>query len=286
MFEHPDADYLQDLLAGYVLGHLDPVELHYLQQQVSQDPQLQRVLHQLEYALGSLTDHLPVTPITAPLIPSSIAYLPVVSGAHVPITRRTARRIVIGSGLAAAIAIAVGLPWLLSRSRFSDLLADRFSTPSDTVETLNALQVWHGLQTLIDHHANAAAHADHAGIDLDSEEAEQILTTLHNYMPDVDQMIVLEHPLAQLIGGSHYEQPHLQGICFTYQLNHKILVSVYQLRLGISHTLEFPPQTNLYIDTGVGTNLVLWRQGSILYGIVADLSISELQQLRRMTNTH
>ncbi|MEO1741894.1 MAG: hypothetical protein AAFR99_08825, partial [Cyanobacteria bacterium J06629_9] len=54
MFERPDADYLQDLLAGYVLGTLDRVERHYLEEQMARDPKLQRILYQLEHALEAV----------------------------------------------------------------------------------------------------------------------------------------------------------------------------------------------------------------------------------------
>lgn len=287
MFERPDAEYLQDLLAGYVLGHLDTEERRYLEEQIAQDPQLQQVLHQLEHALGSMSP--PRSRTQAPAFyqlqqikavrPSSMTKL------HPPVHRRTAKRIVIGSGVAAALAIAISTPWLISRYRLPNITLERWSGREPALKTdhsMDALESWNSLQQLIDDHIDEP-HPDQTVMDPASDTTNQLMTTLQNYMPDAETLITLETAQTELLDGSHYAQTHLQGVRFTYQ-HPKTLISVYQLQLGIGHPIAFPPKGDIYLEAESGPNLVLWRHGHILYGIVAELPINELKQLSHSTN--
>jgi hypothetical protein len=277
MFDRPDADYLQDLMARYILDSLSQEEALYLQQQIHQDPQLQQVLTQLEYALGSLSSRpLSFTPqalgSSQPMMSASPpqAVPPTMSLPH----RKTARRIIFGSGLAAATAIIASLPWLLSEHRINQSLLAISSEP----QPVEPQDTWQNFQDLLTNHLNASYQLQSAGTPT-AAETEYLMATLSNFLPNPQRIPLFRQDSAQLLGVGHYEYTFLRGIRLNYQLQGETIISVYQLRLDPKHTLPIPPSGRLYIESSMGSNLVLWQMHNLLYGIAAPLPLSELQNL-------
>ena len=85
---------------------------------------------------------------------------------------------------------------------------------------------------------------------------------------------------AKLIGGSSCRFEATQGIRFSYMLENRKPVSVYKLSpLPASDAAPASVTGPVYVNSGDGTNMVLWGDGSALYAVVADLPLPALKRL-------
>ncbi|MEO0759316.1 MAG: hypothetical protein AAFY78_20860 [Cyanobacteria bacterium J06648_16] len=276
MFERPDADYLQDLLAGYVLGTLDRVERHYLEEQMARDPKLQRILYQLEHALEAVekptsaySDRIPAISLPPPTR-RSIRPLPP--------ERRRAKWIVILSALMAVGIVSVGLPWLRARYSLTEWVSDWIPGQADEIQP--DMTAWAGIGLLLEDH-NRIQQSAQAEVGLDQAKLEETYATLDQVFAEADSIQVLNDPNAQLLRGSRYEQPHLQGLRLAYRLGSADpvtadrVVLIYQLKPQDDYALWLPGQ--VFIEAENGTNLLLWRSPTTIYAIAAQLPIEELR---------
>lgn len=83
---------------------------------------------------------------------------------------------------------------------------------------------------------------------------------------------------AELLGGSFCQFKATRGIRFSYVLEDRKKVSLYQLS-----PLPAPETTGqmgpVYVNSADGTNMILWGDGSALYAVVAELPLPVLKRL-------
>jgi hypothetical protein len=346
MFDRPDADYIQDLLAGYILGNLEGEELSYLQRQIARDPEVRKTLRQLQQALNSLAqgrteghteshhgaDSASTRAITQPLAASShphSAYgqqpmyglhhfsdvgLPAPTrGLGIP-HRRTARRIVWLSSLAAIGAIAMSLPWLKERSDFIQRslgITTLYSPeqPASQVTNANAQSGpqsgtqsgpqsgaqnskaqnskaalaspkqaadWLSLKALLDDHSKATGLLI-SGNPMGATDPQQIMMVVNQVFSTADSLPTPKDPATQLIAGSRIEFANVEGIRLSYATQTQQQLSLYWLKPN--DAFKLPAQTQLYLESPNGPNLILWRNAQGIYGIAANLPIQDLKVL-------
>ncbi|MEO1591792.1 MAG: hypothetical protein AAFU71_10940 [Cyanobacteria bacterium J06632_22] len=281
MFERPDADYLQDLLAGYVLGTLDRVERHYLEEQMARDPKLQQVLYQLEHALEAVEqprrgphvsrEHTaPATPAVPRLVHTR------------PPERRWAKWIIVLSALAAVSAVSISLPWLRQRYQIREFVSSWIPGQSEGQADLT-LTAWQSLEFLLEDHSRVrqAAQTDLADTQLDGSDLDEAYATLEQVFAEAGGLQALSGEDVHLLRGSYYEQPHFHGLRLTYRLGPQnpatadTVMTVYQLQSQSDEELWVPG--HIMIESPNGTNLLVWRSQSTVYAIAAQLPFSTLR---------
>lgn len=275
MFERPDADYLQDLLAGYVLGTLDRVERHYLEEQMARDPKLQQVLYQLEQALETVE-----TPSRSDRIPSTA--LPPVKRRTAPVQapeRRRAKWVIVMSALAAVGVVSVSLPWLRQRYDLPQFVSDWIPKQSQSTQSLTA---WHSLKFLIEDHSRIqTAQTEQPPADIADAELDEAYVTLEQIFAETVGIQALTRDDVRLLRGSYYEQPHLHGLRLSYRLGPQnpatadTVLTVYQLQPRSDAELWLDGQ--VFLESSTGTNLLVWRADGMVYAIAAQLPLDQLR---------
>jgi len=276
MFERPDADYLQDLLAGYVLGTLDRVERHYLEEQMARDPKLQQVLYQLEQALDTVEHphhhRQAALPKAAPTVRRPVQTRPP--------ERRWAKWIIVLSALSAVGVVSVALPWLRQRYEIRQFVSSWIPGHAEVDSSLTA---WQGLQLLLEDHTRVqqATQAESTPAILDPTEQEEIYATLEQVFGETGGLQTLTGDNIYLLRGNHYEQPHLHGLRLTYRLGEQnpatsgTVITVYQLQPQGEQDLWLPGR--VFIEASNGTNVLVWRSQSTIYAIAAQLPLETLR---------
>ncbi len=280
MFERPDADYLQDLLAGYVLGTLDRVERHYLEEQMARDPKLQRVLYQLEQALETVekpsrSDR--ISPTALPPVKRRTAPVPAPE-------RRRAKWVVVLSALAAVGAMSVSLPWLRQRYDLPQFVSDWIPRQAEAPQSLTT---WDSLKFLLEDHSRVQAtqaeqsQTSQPNADITATELDEAYITLEQVFAETVGIQALTHDDVRLLRGSYYEQPHLHGLRLTYRLGPQnpatadTVLTIYQLQPRSDAELWLDGQ--VFIESSNGTNLLVWRADAMIYAIAAQLTLDELR---------
>jgi hypothetical protein len=332
MFDRPDADYIQDLLAGYILGNLESEELSYLHRQIARDPDIRKTLRQLQQALNSLaegrheeghheeschdiqtTSARAITqPMRSTLHPGSAAQqpmyavhqfadlgLPVAARGTGILHRRTARRIVWLSSLAALGALALSFPWLKERSDFIQrslgitTLHSADSKPAANPAPSEAQPApkpkpksdafaapkqadWLSLKALLDDHTKTTSLLA-SGNPLGATDPSQIMMVANQVFSTADTLPTPKDPNTQLIAGSRIEFSNLEGIRLSYATSRQQQLSLYWLKPN--DAFKLPAQTQLYLEATNGPSLILWRNAQGIYGIAAHMPIQDLKAL-------
>lgn len=274
MFERPDADYLQDLLAGYVLGTLDRVERHYLEEQMARDPKLQQVLYQLEQALEAVEQ-----PSCSHRSPPKVLPAPPRRAPHVrPSERRRAKWIIILSALAAVGAVSLALPWLRQRYEIREFVSEWIPGQAEPDPSLTA---WQSLEFLLEDHERVRQSARTETALTETAQAETY-ATLEQVFAETKEIQALSHQNVSLLRGDRYEQPFFNGLRLTYRSEAPdalatagTIITVYQLQPEGEQTLWLTGQ--VLIEAPTGTNLLLWRAKDTVYVIAAQLPFEQLR---------
>ena len=324
-----NAQELQELTAGYVLGDLTSEEAAQFHQLLVQHPELREEVEALQEALAMMPYALPEEKpqgelrsrilqatqaefeqtLAPPASSSTVTQLTTQQPAqrsHGRLTQRPQRQRfmrwqrpwVLGSIAAgvATIFIAVGnwqpasnfiartLP-TLSRPAGED--ADNLNQ-SPTVQTAEVAQdvsemekVWAGFEQLLQDHHNSVTNPE-GPVDFVVQRADDVVTQLEGFQTSVAALPTLPDYQGELLGGSDCQFDDTRGLRLSYRVKGfpeaSQVVSIYQLDLNGD---QFPQFHSSYMTLRQpdGTGVVLWREESYLYALVADLPMTDLNNL-------
>ena len=294
---------IQELAAGYVLGDLTSNEAELFQTLLAELPTLGAEVTALQDALAvmpyGLADVDMAVEVRSQLLAkaerelhSQSAPVPVevpktVSERFMPDRSKPAPNLTQGfrlqrrlfwmiSGVAAGLAIAYGLT-TLRLSHELRVLQTR-SEPSTAQDSM--VHTWSGLDDILQDHRKSLDHPE-GPVDFVVGKPSDLIDLLSGFQTTVATLPLL--PQGQLIGGSNCQFGKTPGLRLTYQLSSNQTVSAYQLPLS-EQSIAQMPSTQISFQQQDGTSMVLWRDGSYLYALVATLPLPELQTLARSVN--
>ena len=260
----------QELMAGYVLGDLDPDERATFQTLLLASPELEAEVLSLQEALGMMPLGLAVQEPPDALRNRILA---VAVPQPSPIRKRWKRSVSwsvwVGS-LAVGIAIILGWQnWQLRQQ-----LAMR---QPGSVEVLSADVLpsgWENLEEVLADHRNALTRSQ-GPADLATQSVAEVRSEYARRMVLPAQLPQLVK--AHLLGGSFCELSRTQGIRLSYQTPAGEIVSFYQLMR--SETLSQPSGTEMTLSMVKGPNVLVGGDQDYVYVLVGDVSVSEMWQL-------
>lgn len=301
----------QELAAGYVLGDLTSQEAEQFHQLMEQVPSLKAEVAALQETLAmmpyGLTEEKPKIELrsrilTAAQQPSVEKKSPekqspekrsleknaiqaTVQRKEKAVHQPFVRPLVMGS-IATGLLLAFGL----GRFRFTDqpLQASRAPTVQQpqqpliqTIDSTQINQVWSGFDQLLQDHRNALNNPN-GPADFATNQAGDILAQSARFPTTAAALPLLPTQQGKLIGSSDCEFGKTMGLRLSYQVkghpDNEQIVSAYQLDLNGD---QFPKFRASYITLRQpdGTSLVLWREESYLYALVAELPLTDLNNL-------
>ncbi len=284
-----DPDWIQELLAGHVLGNLDPDEAEQLHQILKQDPELVEQTQQLRETLELLPYGLP--------LPSPPTHLRsrLLQISDPPPSRQTEIRI------PWSVLVVTSLTFLLvalgiERHRLQDQIAslqtqldqeinqeqlpvasDPFSQmilPSDVILANH----WEGLDQLLSDHLRSITQAQ-GPVDYRSNQVSVLTQWLQDQVSlpeDLPQMLTQK---SQLIGGSPCDLGGTRGARFSFQYSQEVILSFYVL--ARQEDPQFPRAGSriLYIQEPHQPGILLWEDRNYIYSLVAQLPAPTLREL-------
>lgn len=253
----------RELVAGYVLGDLEPEELERFQVLLHDHPGVEAEVLNLQEALGMMPYGL-ASPEVPAVLKSNIL------GAATRPTKKQQHNIRWGwwvSGLAAAVAIALGIQnWQLRHQ-----LTQQQPALSDT-----ASYNWQDFaEVLADHRKSLTRHQGPA--DLATQNIAEVRSAYAQQMALPTELPQLQQ--AQLLGGSFCDElSQTKGLRLSYQIPSGATVSFYQL-LQSDH-LPAVNESGEVLQNAEGLNVIVWGTQDYLYLLVGDAPLLEMQQLR------
>jgi len=262
-------DRIKELLDGYILGNLSPAEITEFKNIILEDNQLledNQILLYVWQLISQNPDRLEPPPHLKATTLENTANSDEDSDRNSNLS---------WSSIIANLAIVLGTTILAIDNH---RLRQNFTVVEKQL-TVEQNRPWRGISELIKNHFDSL-NAAIDPVDIRSNDPEQLITNLQ------DKIILPEESLLQLnsedfnlFGGSLSQIDTSRGIRFTYQNEQKKTISFYQL---IRSKNSFFPSINsgyIYITKLDKYNLVMWSNEGIIYAIVADLPLKELQQL-------
>jgi len=137
---------------------------------------------------------------------------------------------------------------------------------------------WQGISELIVNHFNSLDSLI-SPVKNESNSPKKSVENLGNKIVLPEKLLKFKPDNLYFIDANLSEIESTTGIRFSYQTNRGNIISFYQLNRDKT---SFFPNLNsgyIYITKLDEYNLVLWASDTIIYAIVADLSIEELQEL-------
>ncbi|MEM6253839.1 MAG: hypothetical protein AAF821_13050 [Cyanobacteria bacterium P01_D01_bin.156] len=269
---------IQELAAGYVLGDLTSAEAATFKTLLATMPELQTEVAALQEALAmmpyGLDEVKPGGALRSQILSTAQVelspVLPRVSKAPGAAPRRP-RAI---STVAAGLALICGLTALYLNSQMRLLQAQR---PLQPGVSTSFQQPWSGLSQILDDHRRSMSNPE-GPVDFVVQQPADILNLLKGFHTTVAALPLIPSKQGMLLGGSNCQLGDTPGLRLTYQLNTNQTLSAYQLALEAEEFPEFQ-SAQLTLQQPDGTGVVLWRDDSYLYALVAEIPTAELQSL-------
>lgn len=328
-----NAQELQEITAGYVLGDLTSEEAAQFHQLLAQHPELREEVEALQEALAMMPYALPEekpqselrsrilqatqaefeqtlvpssslpsasspTATQQPTLPTQLARkrLPQSPQRHRLI--RWQRPWVLGSIAAGVATVFIALGNWQPASNFIARTLPTLSQPngsdsdlpsnSPSVQTAEVAQdvsemekVWAGFEQLLQDHRNSVTNPE-GPVDFVVQRADDVVTQLEGFQTSVAALPTLPEYQGELLGGSDCQFDDTRGLRLSYRVKGypeaSQVVSIYQLDLNGD---QFPQFHSSYMTLRQpdGTGVVLWREELYLYALVADLPMTDLNNL-------
>ncbi len=262
-------DRVKELLDGYILGNLSPAEITEFKNIILEDSQLledDKILLYVWQLISQNPDRLEPPPHLKATTLENTANSD---------EDRDRNSNLSWSSIIANLAIILGTTILAIDNH---RLRQNFTVVEKQL-TVEQNRPWRGISELIKNHFDSL-NAAIDPVDIRSNDPEQLITNFE------DKIILPKNSLLQLnsedfnlFGGSLSQIDTSRGIRFTYQNEQNKTISFYQL---IRSKNSFFPSINsgyIYITKLDKYNLVMWSNEGIIYAIVADLPLKQLQQL-------
>ena len=272
---------IQELTAGYVLGDLTSSEAEIFRGLLAERPELQAEVASLQEALAMMPYGLdevePEVDLRSQILSAAQAEL----SHQLPATPQNPQKCLpvklpwAMSAVAAGLAIAFGVANLHLNNQVRSLQANDHSP--ELMDTPGIHQTWSGLSQLLQDHQRSLNNPE-GPVDFVVEQPGEILGLLQGFQTTVAALPLIPSKQGLLLGGSNCQLGETSGLRLTYQLETNQTVSAYQLALAEEEFPEFQ-STQLTLQQPDGTGIVLWRDETYLYALVAELPMSELQSL-------
>lgn len=266
----------QELMAGYVLGELDPEEFAQVRELLRQYPVLEQEALNLQDALGvmplGLEPEEPPAELRTRLLASAT---PIATGVSQKLSVPWGR---IVGGLAVGVSVLLGWQnWQLRQqlaTRPSHPVSDpsQGSTPRPG-ESLTLAKV------LLDHQNSLSRSQGPA--DFATQDIAAVRSKYASRFALPTQLPQLQN--AQLLGGSFCELSQIKGIRFSYRVSTGETVSFYQLTRsqGLLKYLEADAEQPVLVAQQ--PNTFIWDDQDYIYVLVGDLPVPEMRQLAPAT---
>lgn len=262
-------DRVKELLDGYILGNLSPAEITEFKNIILEDSQLledDKILLYVWQLISQNPDRLEPPPHLKATTLENTANSD---------EDRDRNSNLSWSSIIANLAIILGTTILAIDNH---RLRQNFTVVEKQL-TVEQNRPWRGISELIKNHFDSL-NAAIDPVDIRSNDPEQLITNFEDkiILPK-DSLLQLNSEDFNLFGGSLSQIDTSRGIRFTYQNEQNKTISFYQL---IRSKNSFFPSINsgyIYITKLDKYNLVMWSNEGIIYAIVADLPLKQLQQL-------
>lgn len=291
----------QELLAGYVLGDLDPEEMIVVQELLRNAPHLEQEVVNLQEALGAIPLALdPQQPpenlkdrilVAADLSTSSVDSATVdsatVDSETIQASQRRSlwKKITWGkivTGIAVAGAIALGLQNLQLRQQLAQTENQPYKIAVNAVDSDEGLpqETWQSFTEVLQDHQQSVTR-DQGPVDFASQDVAAVRSQYSQRIALSDTFPELKK--AKLLGGSFCELSKTQGIRLSYKVpgqnTEENMISFYQLnRKGFSLDITETPMPIQVFD---GPNGLVWGDRNYVYVLVGEVSMDTIRQLRR-----
>ena len=272
---------IQELTAGYVLGDLTSSEAEMFRGLLAERPELQAEVASLQEALAMMPYGLdevePEVGLRSQIISAAQAELShqLTAPPRKPKGRLPVRLPWAMSTVAAGLAISFGVANLQLNNQVRSLQAG-YHQP-ELAGTPGIHQTWSGLSQLLQDHQRSLTNPE-GPVDFVVQQPGEILNLLQGFQTTVAALPLIPSKQGLLLGGSNCQLGETSGLRLTYQLETNQTVSAYQLALAEEEFPEFQ-SAQLTLQQPDGTGIVLWRDETYLYALVAELPMSELQSL-------
>ncbi|ESA37587.1 anti-sigma-k factor [Leptolyngbya sp. Heron Island J] len=275
---------IQELTAGYVLGDLTSSEAETFRSLLAEQPELQAEVTSLQEALAMMPYGLdevePELELRSQILSAAQAELAhqLTATPQKPKKRLRLRLPWAMSTVAAGFAIAFGVANLHLNNQVRSLQA-QYHQPelADTPASAGIHQTWSGLSQLLQDHQRSLTNPE-GPVDFVVQQPGEILELLQGFQTTVAALPLIPSKQGLLLGGSNCQLGETSGLRLTYRLETNQTVSAYQLALAEEEFPEFQ-SAQLTLQQPDGTGIVLWRDETYLYALVAELPMSELQNL-------
>lgn len=269
---------IQELAAGYVLGDLSSAEAEEFRSLLVQLPELQAEVASLQEVLAMMPYGLdevdPEDGLRSQILAAAQTELSQSFSIPHPTRRFQPRLPWTMTVAAAAVAIVSGLATLHLSDQVRSLQAQR---PQSEQTQTDMTQTWSGLSQLLQDHQQSLVNPK-GPVDFVVQKPADIPSLLQGFQTTVAALPLLPAKQGMLLGGSNCQLGNNPGLRLTYQLPMDKTVSAYQLALADEEFPEFQ-SAQLTLQQPDGTGIVLWRDDDYLYALVAELPMTELQDL-------
>jgi anti-sigma factor RsiW len=278
MSEHSPSR-MEELMAGFVMGNLNPEEAEEFHHLLARDPSLVDESDLLQEILECLPYGLPEEEPTPQLREKILAR------AENP--RRLywyrSRNFQAATGaIAALLVLALGvdnyrLRQTLSQSASLSLTRETVGTIAISPEVISANQ-WNGLSELTNDHIKATQQVGNSG-DRPKITAQQLAQRFDRERNVSLPVTQLDRDELTFIGGSLCSLVKTKGVRLTYQFEGDRPLSFYQLVKPETATYPHPGSGRLYIEYRHRPAIVLWEDEEFLYALVAEVPRDRLNHL-------
>ncbi|MBT9314292.1 anti-sigma factor [Leptothoe spongobia] len=273
---------MQELAAGYVLGDLDSAEAEEFCSLLAELPALQAEVVALQDTLAMMPYGLeevePEGGLRSQILSEAQAEL--APPRPMPLkTRRIQPRIPWAMTTAAAgLAMVCGLATLYLSNQVRSLQTQYpQSELASSPDPVGIAQTWSGLSQLLQDHQRSLTNPK-GPVDFVVQQPDEIPARVQGFQTTVAALPLLPAQQGILLGGSNCQLGNNKGLRLTYQLPTDKTVSAYQLDVTDEGFPEFQ-SAQLTLQQPDGRGIVLWRNETYLYALVADLPTAELQSL-------
>ncbi len=287
-YEAADADRIQELLAGHVLGNLDSEEVQELHQILQEAPELTLETQELREILELLPYALP---IVSP--PQHLQSRLLQTKAPPPVSRGIRWRIPQWVGSAVVLAL-LAVAWGVNRHRLHEQVAslqtkldhialeDREMTVPLSQMLLPAEVIlanrWDGLDELVSDHLRSVTQ-EQGPVDYPSTQAAELMQILKHQIALPDGLSLALAQKSQLLGGSPCQLGGTEGARFSYRYSRNVILSFYVLTRRERSQFPRTGSRILYIQGPQQPGILLWEDRDFIYSLVAPLPMETLRDL-------
>lgn len=283
----PDADRIQELLAGHVLGNLDPDEVQQLHQILQTSPELTLETQELRETLELLPYALPIVP------PPDTLRSQLLQTVDSPPRRQRLFRFPRLVGATAVLAL-LAVAWGADRHRLHHQVAS-LQTELDQIaledqemtvplsQMLLPAEVilanrWDGLDQLVSDHLRSVTQ-EQGPVDVPSAQAAELTQILKQQISLPEGLPLVLEQKSRLLGGSPCQLGGTEGARFSYRYSQDVILSFYVLARQERSQFPRTGSRTLYIQGPQQPGILLWEDDSYIYSLVAPLPVETLRDL-------